>query len=897
MTRRGGIRRLFRLEREQPALADDVDAEIDAHLAMRAAELVAQGMTPEAARDEARRQFGDIAATRGAILALDQVHASHARRQESWDGLRQDIRHGLRLLRASPTFTTVAVVTLALGIGASAAIFSIVHQVVLRPLPFPDPQQLVSAWPVRADRVPTADHSMSVPDLEDWRATQHEFVRLGAYWYATEQSGLDLTGFGQPTRLRAAQVTPGFFETLGVQPALGRLPTSDEMAEGGPRVVVISDGLWRRQFGSDPGIIGRPLLLDRIPHVVVGVMPPSMRFPGEDPEIWLSALYESQDATPWKIRKVRWLSVIGRLAPAVTPERARRDLAALQQHLAQTYPDADEGWTDAHVEPLLQSIVGSVRPALLILLAAAACVLLVASVNIAALLLARASVREREFSVRAALGAGRGRILQQVLTESLLLALIGAVLGIVVAAILIPVLLRLSAGELPRAPTATIDWTVAVFTLAIGILSGLVLGGPPAIQLLAGAAHPSLSDTGGGARGATVGVHRVRGRQMLVAAEVAIAVVLVCGATLMAKSFRRLLAADTGFRPDSALVVGFDIAGDLSDAQFDRYYETVLDRVRDVPGVVAVGAAKMLPLQGLDDIYPFGIAGEPLPPVGQRPSVTVNHVSPDYFRAIGTPVLAGRGFTPADTVGAPGVVIVNDVFARQHFRGPLADIPGQAIVFGDSDQLRVVGVVRSVHERTLEAAPRDAVYTPTMQNPRSNVRLVARVHGEPAAFTRAIEQAIWSVNKDQTITSVTTLDDLVRRAAARPRLVSALLAAFGALALFLGALGIYGVVAYSVDARRQEIGVRVALGADQRDVVGMVVGRGMTLSLGGVAIGLLASLLATRLMRAILFDIAPTDPMTYAEVIVGLVGVAFLAAYLPARRATRVDATEALRAM
>lgn len=892
----GGIRRLFRLDRVQPTLADDLDAEIDAHLAMRVAELVAQGMTPDAARDAARRQFGDIAATRGAILAIDQVHVSHARRREWWDGLQQDVRHGVRLLRGNPTFTIVAVLTLALGIGASAAIFSIVHQVLLRPLPFRDPQQLVTAWPVRADHVSTADHSMSVPDLEDWRATQHEFVRVGAYWYAAEQSGVDLTDLGQPIRLRAAHVTPGFFETLGVQPELGRLPTVDELAEGGPRVVVISDGLWRRQFGSDPAIVGRTLRLDQIPHVVVGVMPPSMRFPGDGPDIWQSALYMSQDATPWKMRNVRWLSVIGRLAPDETVARARLDLATLQQHLAQTYPDADAGWTDAHVEPLLESIVGNVRPALLVLFVAAACVLLVASVNIAALLLARASVREREFAVRAALGAGRGRILQQVLTESLLLALLGAGLGIVVAAVVLPVLLRLGAGEVPRAPTTTIDWTVAVFTLTIGVLSGLVLGGPPALQLLAGTARPALSDTGSGARGATAGVHRVRGRQMLVAVEVAIAVVLVCGASLMAKSFRRLLAADTGFRPDSALVVGFEIPY-VSDAQFDRYYETVLDRVREVPGVVSVGAAKMLPLQGLDDTYPFAIAGDASVPIGERPTVTVNHVSPQYFRSVGTQVLAGREFTPGDTMGAPEVVIVNGVFARQHLPGPVSNVPGRTIVAGESDTLRVVGVVGSVHERTLEAAPRAAVYVPTMQSPRGSVRLVARVHGDPAGYTHAVEQAIWSVNKDQTITSVTTLNDIVRHAAARPRLVSVLLVAFGVLALFLGALGIYGVVAYSVDARRQEIGVRVALGANQRDVVGMVVGRGLALALGGVAIGLLVSLVATRLMRAVLYDIAPTDPLTYAEVIVGLIGVALLAAYLPARRATRVDATEALRAM
>lgn len=894
-TRGAAIRRLFRLDRAQPPLADDVDAEIDAHLTMRTAELVARGMTPEAASDEAHRQFGNIAATRRAILALDRVLVSHTRRREWWDGLRQDVRHGIRLIRASPTFTIVAVVTLALGIGASAAVFSIIRQVLLRPLPFRDSQQLVTAWPVRDDRVSFAYQAVSVPDLEDWRATQHEFVHLAAYWYAPEQSGLDLTGRGQPIRLRAAQITPGFFETLGVEPELGRLPTSNEMAEGGARVVMISDGLWRRQFGSDQAIVGRTLTLDRLPHVVVGVMPPSMRFPGEGPDIWLSALYESQDATPWRMRNVRWLTVIGRLAPGVTPERAHRDLAAVQQRLAQTYPDADEGWTDAHVEPLLESIVGNVRPPLLILFTAAACVLLVASVNIAALLLARASVREREFSIRAALGAGWGRILQQVLTESLMLAVLGAVLGVVVAAILIPLLVRLGAGELPRAPTNTIDWTVPVFVLIVGILSGLMLGGPSAIQLLAGAAHASLSDTRSSARAASASRYRVRSRQVLVCAEVAIAVVLVCGASLTVKSFRRLLAADIGFRPDSALVVGFEVADNLSESQFDRYYQTLLDRVRDVPGVITVGAAKMLPLQGLDDLSPFALAGEALPPVAQRATVVVNHVSPDYFRAVGTQLLAGREFTPADTVGAPGVVIVNDVFARRHFPGPVSGVPGRAIVFGVSYQARVVGVVRSVHEGTLEAAPGAAVYAPTMQNSRSAVRLVARVHGDPAAFTRPIEQAIWSVNKDQTITSVTTLADIVQQAAARPRLVSVLLAAFGALALFLGALGIYGVVAYSVDARRQEISVRVALGANEHDVIGMVVGRGMALALGGVGIGLLASLVLTQLMRAILFDIAPTDAVTYTEVIVGLVCVAFVAAYLPARRATRVDATEVLR--
>jgi len=873
---------------------DDVDAEIAAHLAMRCEQLVAQGMTLEAARLEAQRQFGDIDGTRAAILALDQVQVSHTRRREWWQGLLQDARHAFRLLRLSPAFTAVAVTTLALGIGASAAIFSVVHQVLLRPLPFPDQQRLVRAGPVHPERSTTAG-PLSVPDFDDWRQTQHEFAQLGAYWYTPKQGGVDLTGLGQPERLRAAQITSGFFETLAVRPEIGRLPSADEMAEGGPRVAVISDGLWRRRFGSDATIIGRALLLDGVPHVVVGVMPASMRFPGDGPEVWLSALYEAQSATPWKNRAVRWLTVIGRLAPGVTVDRARHDLAALQRHLAQAYPDADEGWTDARVTPLLDTLVGDVRPALLILFGAAGCVLLIASANIAALLLARASVREREFAVRAALGAPKGRLVQQVLTESFLLALLGGIVGMVVAAVLLPLLVRLSAGELPRVPGGAVDWTVAAYTLAVATLSGLVVGAPPAIQLLSATARPALADSGGGARGSTAGARRMRSRQMLVVAEIAIAVVLVSGASLMAKSFRRLLATDAGFRPDHTLVIGFTIATGLhSDAQSVRFYQTVLDRVRDVPGVIAAGATKILPLEGDDDLWPFGIVGQPLPPLSQRPTVTVNHISADYFRTIGTPIVAGREFVRTDTVGAPDVAIVNEAFAHRYFPGPLADVPHQALVFGVT-RVPIVGVVRSVHESSLGAAPAPAAYVATTQNLRGAVSLVVRTRSDPTAMTGAIKQAIWSIDKDQTITSVTTLDDVVRRAVARPRLLSVLLASFAALGLLLGALGIYGVVAYSVSARRQEIGVRMALGADQRAVLALVVGRGLALALGGVAIGLVVSLIVTRVMRAVLFEIAPTDPVTYGEVIATLTAVALLAAYLPARRATRIDATEALR--
>lgn len=890
------LRRLFRLERQSPAISDDVDAEIAGHLAMRCEELVAQGMSPEAAHAEARRQFGDVSEARAAMLALDRGQIAETRRREWWAGMVHDVRHALRLLRSAPAFTLVAVTTLALGIGASAAIFSVVHQILLRPLPFPNQQSLVRVWPVHPENAADGG-AMSVPDLDDWRRTQRDFARLGGYWYFAGHSGVDLTGLGPPERLRAAQITEGFFETLGTAPELGRLPTSDELSEGGPRVAVISDGLWRRRFGADPAIAGRTVVLDQTPHIVVGVMPPAMRFPGDGPDVWIAALYQAQTATPWKLRANRWLSVVGRLAPGVTAERARADLATFQRTLAVQYPDADEGWTGARVVSLRDTIVGGVRPPLLILFAAAGCVLLVASANIAVLLLARAGVRAREFAVRAALGAPRSRIVQQILIECFVLSITGAAAGVLLAGILGPVLTRLAAGELAQPPGAILDWTVAAFTLAVAAVSTLVLAAPLAAHVLSVDATASFTDSGTGTRGATSGRARVQSRQLLVVAEVAIAVVLVCSASLMAKSFRRLLAANTGFQPEHALAIGFMISdGRYPDPrQFSRYYQTVLDQVRDIPGVIAAGATKMLPLRGNDEPWGFGIDGELILPLSQRPTVTMNHISSGYFRAVGTPLLAGREFTRGDTIGAPAVVIVNDVFAHRYLPGPVASAANRSLVFGDTVRLRIVGVVQSVHQTGLEAPPGPAAYIPATQNERGSVTLVVRVRaGDPLALAGAVQRAIWSADKDQTITSITTLDDVVRQSVARPRLLSLLLAGFGALGLLLGALGIYGVVAYSVDARRQEIGVRVALGASRRDVLALVVGRGMLLAMSGVLIGLVISLIATRVMRAVLFGIGPSDPATYIEVLAVLSLVAALAAYLPARRALAVDPVTAL---
>ena len=887
------VRRLFHLERGKPDIDEDVDAEITAHLGMRIEELMSHGMSAEAARREALRQFGDVNGTRSAIAALDAAHETGARSAAAWFGLNHDIRYAWRRLLSSPGFTTVAVLTLALGMGGVAAIGSVVDHVLLEPLPFPHQDQLVRMWPVEPDR--QALGPISVPDLEDWQHGQHDIASVGGYWYAPGQSGADLTGLGEPERLSAAQITPGFFETLDVKPELGRLPSADEMAENGARVVVMSDGFWHRRFGADPTIIGRVIDLDGAPHVVVGVMPPAMRFPGDGPDIWMSALYEAQTATPWKIRAVRWLNVIGRLAPGVSVTRAQASLAHLQHHLADAYPDGDFGWTSARVVPLLDSIVGDVRPALLVMLGGVGCVLLMAATNIAALLLARTTARETEFTVRAALGAPRRRLVRQLMVESILLALIGGLAGVLVARLSLPAIALLAAGELPRlAPR--FQWDVLGLTLFASLATGLLLGLPPALKIAASSDRPVNAE--GGTRGATVGRHRLWARHALVASEVAVAVVVVCGAVLMMKSFRRLMATEAGFRSNHVLAVNFQMAGTGDDSnivQQARYYGNILDRVRDVPGVLAVGATKLLPLQGEEEHWGFGIDGEPLAPMSQRPVTLVNHVSAGYFTAMGTPVLAGREFTRADTSGTKDVVVVNEAFAHKYLPGAIANVPGRRIVLGDTTREPIVGVVRDVHEDGLDAAPQPAVYLAAPQNMRSSVTLVVRTRNDPVAMTGAIERAIWSLNKDQTITSVKTLDDVVRQSVARPRLLSVLLATFSGLGLLLGALGIAGVVAYAVSERRREIGLRVALGASRRQVLLSVIRESAGLTLGGVVVGLGVALLATRAMRSVLFGIGPADPPTYVEVTALLALIALPAAYLPARRALAVDPVETLK--
>lgn len=874
------IRRLFQHDHGVRA---DIDAEIAAHLAMRRDELMAQGMNEADATREARRRFGDLGGARANLVAIDEA----ARRREWFAEIMQDARFALRLLRRSPVFTVVAVVTMALGVGATGAIFSIVRQVLLAPLDFPHQEQLVRVWP--AD--PTRDvltGSISVPDLGEWQTGQHAFTDLAGFWYAADQSSIALTGDGLPESLDPAYVTPTFFRTLGVSAEAGRAPRVEEMQESGERVVVLSDGLWRRRFGGDPSVVGRAIALDGTPYVVVGVMPPSMRFPGatRSPDIWLSALYQAQDATPWKQRGVRWLDVVGRLRPGVRLDDARAALGAVQRRLATAYPDDDHGWDAATVRPLMDAIVGDVRPALGVMLGAVAFVLLIAIINVAGLLLARASARTREFAVRAALGGRRSRLARQILTESLVLALIGGIAGLGVARLTLHAVLGLAASELPRVPAEHLDWSVVVLTFAIAIGCGLLFSAIPAVRttrLL-------------GTRGAAAGGGGQRLRQAFVIAQVAIAMVLVCGAGLMVRSLEQLLATNPGFRSDHALAVRFTIPAyryrDTADA---RYFMTVLDRVRAVPGVLSAGSSKVMPLDGGEESWTFQVVGEPTPPKNEEPIAPVFHVSADFFRTMAIPVVAGREFDSRDTLGAPDVVVVNEAFARKYVPGPLDAVPGRQLSIS-KHPVSIVGVVRDMRQYGLNAAPRASFYIANPQNLRGTVTMIVRTRGEPATMTAAIRDAIWSVDKDQPIGTVTTLDHVMSRSLTRPRLLSTLLDLFGGLGLSLGALGLYGVIAYMVRQRQGEIGIRVALGADTTRVLALVMTRGVLITAIGMAIGLALALLAARGMRAVLYGVTPTDPLTYAAVIAILSIVALVATYIPARGAARADPVAVLRA-
>ena len=664
-------RRLFKFPwRSAGDIRADVDAELLFHVDERTRELTASGLAPDAARMQALREFGDVDDARRYISNLDRGTESATRRKDYLGELRQDLTYAIRKLRSSPAFTVTAIVTLALGIGANAAIFSVVDGVLIRPLPFPHAEQLIRVY--SASRTANAFHaSVSPLDLEDWRAQRTKLTDIGGFWFADGGSGIDLTGAGDPQRLSAVFVEPGFFATLGVNAAEGRLPREDEMVRGGnDKVVVLTHGFWQRQFGSSRAVLGTMITLNGAPYQVLGVMPPEFVFPSTHADVFIPYSTITDDLIP-RIRAVHILATVARMKPGVTIADAHAELNTFAARIAKQYPE-HAAWDGTTVRPLRDDITGNVRPALLVLVAAVAFVLLMACVNVASLLLARASVREREMAVRAALGAGRGRIVRQLLTESIVLALAGGVSGIVVTRVGVGALLALSAGQLPRGTDVHVDGVVLLFALALALVTGLLFGFVPAIHASRAALHGTLREAG---RSVAGGAPRLR--SALVIAEVALAVMLVVGAGLMTRSFVQLMKVDPGFRPDHLLAVNFTISTTRHGDHWLQYYRDVIDKARTVPGVLSAAAVKSAPFQGNGEDNSFTPPGY-VPKAGEDPpTAAMMNISDGYFRTIGAKMVAGREYLPSERADSPPTVIVNEAFARKWFPG---QSPLQAVV-------------------------------------------------------------------------------------------------------------------------------------------------------------------------------------------------------------------------
>jgi predicted permease len=885
--------------RSRAMIRRDVDDELQFHIDTRADELVRLGHGRDQARAEALREFGDIDDARHYLRRMDQMTETDRRRQDYLGELRQDIAYGLRALLRAPTFAITAILTIALGVGANTAIFSVVHGIVFKPLPFANPEQLMRVWSANPGSG-ARQASVSAVDLDDWRAQKTQFTDIGGWWFADGGSGIDLTGAGDPQRLSVAFVSPGFFPTLGTQPHLGRLPREDEMVRGGDdKVVVLSYGFWQRQFGSDASRVDGTLTLNGEPYRVVGVMKPEMRFPSERVEVWIPYSTIPDNSIP-RIRPVRVMDVIARVKPGVTLAQASEDMNAIARRLAATYPE-DASWSAATVVPLADAITGNVRRGLVALLGAVGFVLLMACVNVASLLLARSTIREREVALRLSLGATPGRVARQMITESLLLSLIGGAVGIAGATFGARALVAMASGQLPRTSEVTLDGTVLAFALLASVVTGILFGLAPALRARATDLQTSLREAG---RGLVSGASQ-RLRTGLVVIEVALAVVLIVGAGLMTRSFIQLLRVDPGFRPEKILAVNFSINTSRHPNQaYRQVYRDMIDRVRTVPGLVAVAATKHAPFRGDGERIGFTPEGMTVGPGDQPPSAPLHHISDGYFATIGARMLAGREYTVSDgalTTPAPGAapvfsgpatLIVNRALAEAYFPGVSA--VGKTLGFGNS-RIPIIGVVENIRQTSIEEPVHPTVYINNMMNSRVGVTLVARTRGEPLAMVNAVRDAIWSVDREQTITSITTFDQLLGDAVARPRLLTVLLGLFGSLGLILGAVGLYGVLSYLVSSRQREIGVRIALGAPRAAVLGMVVRRGLVMAVAGTAIGLVAAFALTRYLRDVLFGIAPTDPMTYAIVVLSMLTVSVLASAIPARRAATVDPAIAFR--
>jgi putative ABC transport system permease protein len=852
----------------------DLDAELQSHLQMSASDREDRGASPQQAAQSARRELGNIP-------LIQQTSRDQRPIATFFDDLAQDLRYAFRTLRKNPAFTLIAIITLALGIGANTAVFSVIDSVILRPLPFKNADRLV--W--FNGKFALSDLAdVSPPDFTDYRAANRSFDRLVAM--GNDPSPSNLSG-DRSQQVLVSIVTANFFETLGLTPQIGRdFTQSDEQFEM-PQSVILGHGIWMRAFGSDPSIVGKTIRLDGASATVVGVLPSDIPLLSEA-QIWQPAPLRNQGM---QFRRGHFLKVIGLRKSNVSQAQAVADMDSISDRLGREYPDTNKGWS-LRQRPLAEVLIGPVRPAMVLIAGAVGLLLLIACGNVANLLLARSAARRREFAVRGALGASRGRMIRQTLTESIVLAVAAGALGIFGAMWIVRLLRAIGPSSLPRLADIQIDTTVLFFTAGISLLTGLVFGLIPALQASGRAFTDALKT---GTRNTASGSQRRVG-SILVVAQVAMSLTLLVGAGLLLKSFWLLTQVDPGFQTTHVVTAEIGLNGSVykDDAKRFRFWQEFESRAAALPGVENVGATSELPLNGEHNDNAFYIAGHTYAP-SEFDDANFRLVSNSYFATMRIPLLSGRGFTEQDTANSAGALVVNEAFAHQYFKDQNPIGKHLRFATGPKQDMEIVGVVGNIHHDSLSESRLPEMYTAFSQNPAGQMHIVVRGAANPANLAAALREVVANIDKDETLSDFRTLDAIRDASIAQPRFSTQLLGTFAALALILAAVGLYGLMAYSVTQRINEIGIRVALGATRSNILSLILKRGSLLALYGIGIGLIASLALSRLLSTFLFGVRPTDPVTFLAVASILAAVALTASYIPAHRATQVDPNVSLR--
>ncbi|HJU64558.1 MAG TPA: ABC transporter permease [Gemmatimonadaceae bacterium] len=881
----------FRWVKSRPNPTEEVSEELAFHIEMRSRDLERRGAPPDEARQIALRKFGDYQSSFSACVEIDERRMRRMARSEYLTELRQDLTYALRTLRRTPAFTAVAVGSLALGIGATSAIFSVVRGVLLESLPYRAAERLYEVQTLYPDGT---GYSLSAPDFMSVREANRAFERVEAYSGGT----FTLLGVGEPREVQGASVSDGLFEMLGLRIALGRGFNREEFQPGRGMVTILNHAYWQSEFGGDRSVLGRTLSVGGDPYTIIGVLGPGAQLPEgatrrrfDGPQMYAPLEYDSTFSAATSVgRRGEFLRVLGRARTGVTPEQIDSDLSRVGTVLQSQFPQTNGNQT-FNAKSLQKLIVGEVRQPLLILFGAVAFVLLIACANIANLLLARISVRQDELAVRGALGAGRGRLVRQLMTEAVVLGLAGGIVGLIIAYWGTKALIAAQPADLPRLNNIGVNFTVVLFTLGLAVLTGFAFGVLPAMQATGSRMMSALREggRGGGASGSS---HRLRAG--LVVAEMALAVGLLTGAGLLIRSFIELTRVNPGFQPERAIGFRVVMQGDdyREGQQIRDRLSALLDRLRALPGVTATAATTVLPLSGRSSLVDFAVPGEP-PPPNVNAEIGMASVTPDYFRAIGTPLLRGRGISDQDRNDGPPVALINEAGARQWFPGE--DPVGQTVLAAGGTERQIVGLISDVLERDMGREAMPMLFVPHAQRTNRTVRIVVRTAGDPLALAPSIRAQVRALDPNLPVAEMQPLHDLISASMARPRFYTSLLTLFAAVALILAATGIFGVLSYAVAQRSREIGIRMALGAPAGRVVRMVVGQAMLMAVIGLVAGIGLALMVGRVLRSQLYGVSAVDPVTLGMVVIVLGASAIVASLTPARRAAAVDPVSALR--